>query len=460
MVSFVVVVAAGGVAVRGAAGPVADQKELLHGLGEAAGFGFGGGQLSGVGVGVEPAEPGGGLRAQVGCGQGAGDVGGDGSVAGKFGGFVAHPEQGAVGHDDVQVDVRRGRYDRGQFRPGVGRGREVVALGVPGRRGFVVGFGRGGVAGLLIRCVWLVIRGPVVWVRPADGGAALVAAGDGAAGQPVDQGVGHDLPAAPFVALTHDELGVGGQRRVRSDGDGGRQQRGQICHGVRRRPHAHPPIPRRLAGAVGDGGGVQLGGDLGGVAFQHPVTHRAQVRRQPLIREPTQVGVQAGGFPADQGGLPLGDPALFQRCAGVRQFGVQCGGQADVPTPAVLRIPPGQRDLPGHRPADHVRLQPPGLPFRGLRGSEPHGDGGLTTRYAALQRLERRQQIDALDIVGAVEGKLLDLQHPPGHHVSRLHAVDAVQRFDHLSILRLAPTFHKMFIEHVYYHFVPFRNSG
>jgi len=55
-----------------------------------------------------------------------------------------------------------------------------------------------------------------------------------------------------------------------------------------------------------------------------------------------------------------------------------------------------------------------------------------------------------LDIVGAAEGQLLDLQHPPGHHVSGLLAPDGAQRFDHLFILRPTNAYHNIFIKHMF----------
>ena len=66
VVVLVVVVAAGGVAEGGAAGPVPDEQELLHGGGEAAGCGSVAASCPVVGVGVEPAEHGGGLRVRGG----------------------------------------------------------------------------------------------------------------------------------------------------------------------------------------------------------------------------------------------------------------------------------------------------------------------------------------------------------------------------------------------------------
>ena len=161
-------------------------------VGEEPAFGVDGGELVGVGVGVEaPQEH---LGAGVG-GELSGQGGGQGSVAGDQGGFVVVVEQGPVGHD--QLDFDAGSIGGLAVVADAARDTHVVVLG---RRGWIVR-----VAGLV-----------------------TVALGeDPVAGQAEESGgvfVGHDLAAAApdGVAAGGDGVGVSAQAGVGGDpGRGG-----------------------------------------------------------------------------------------------------------------------------------------------------------------------------------------------------------------------------------------------
>ena len=205
-------------------------------------------------------------------------------------------------------------------------------------------------------------------------------------------------------------------------------------------PHRHPPVPGSFAGAVGDRGGVQFGGDPGGVPFQHPVTHHAQLRRQFLVRHPPQLRGPGRPFP----GRP-GWPAT-------RRSG-------RVPTPpgcaAVRCAGPRPTRRAGHRGAAH-----PGGPGRPARRSSGGSTSGFVPRArpsavcvaanptvtaacppAQTPFIDSRAAIRSIRAASSTHsaGQLQRSLHPPGHHVSGLRAADGVPGFDHLSILRPDP---------------------
>ena len=69
-------------------------------------------------------------------------------------------------------------------------------------------------------------------------------AGDpaGGAGGAFDQGIGHELPAAPRVPGGAEGVGVPGEGRVDGDARGHGQQGGQVAHGVGGRAEADVPL--------------------------------------------------------------------------------------------------------------------------------------------------------------------------------------------------------------------------
>lgn len=95
-----------------------------------------------------------------------------------------------------------------------------------------------------------------------------------AAGDPFDQGVGHDLAAGAPVAA-----GVcrSGQRRIHRHALGDWQQGGQIRHGVRCRPNGDRTVIFGVGRPVDDGLRVQPIGDRPGGRDHPRIAHPLQV---------------------------------------------------------------------------------------------------------------------------------------------------------------------------------------
>ncbi|KIC64447.1 hypothetical protein RM50_17895 [Pseudarthrobacter phenanthrenivorans] len=112
------------VAVRGPAGIVPDLEEAFQVGREEPGCGIHRHQLPGAGGGVEAPDP----QAQVVArcmteGQVPGGGCRDGAVAGEPGGFAVGLQEGAVGHDELDLHPGHAAGDaRGPFDEGVGRG--------------------------------------------------------------------------------------------------------------------------------------------------------------------------------------------------------------------------------------------------------------------------------------------------------------------------------------------------
>ena len=77
-------------------------------------------------------------------------------------------------------------------------------------------------------------------------------AGDpaGGAGGAFDQGVGHELAAAPGSPAVAEGVGVPGQRGVDGDALGDGEQGGEVAHGVRGRAEADMPLGGGVRGAL------------------------------------------------------------------------------------------------------------------------------------------------------------------------------------------------------------------
>ena len=149
-----------------------------------------------------------------------------------------------------------------------------------------------------------------------------------------------------------------------------RQQRTQPGHRVRRRPQAscagRPPRgaaarpPLRVERAARSWQAA--------TSSRSPIASiRGGVAGQRLVDELPVLQGEAGGLAGDQGGPPLGDPALPQRLAGAGELGPQRHGQGNVALTARVRLPPGQRDL---------RRDPAVAP----RGRHAAARGGLALR--------------------------------------------------------------------------------
>ena len=114
--------------------------------------------------------------------------------------------------------------------------------------------------------------------------------GGGLSGDPLDQGVGHDLAPAARVAGGGEPVGLPGQRGVGGDALGDRQEPAQPRHRVRRRPQRHRPVLGRALGAVHERLRVQPVGHRPGGRLHLPVTQPGQApgraRRRPPCGRP------------------------------------------------------------------------------------------------------------------------------------------------------------------------------
>ncbi|MDT5325007.1 MAG: hypothetical protein QOF25_2159, partial [Mycobacterium sp.] len=124
-------------------------------------------------------------------------------------------------------------------------------------------------------------------------------------GDPLDQGVGHDLATATPV-----EADVGGPPKCGVDRHAlrHRQQRRQVGHGVGCRPDGDRAFGFGTDGAVDDRLGVEPIGDRLGRRGHPGIAQTRQPRdvgTQLRVQDPSVFDVQAGGLAHDQRGPPL-----------------------------------------------------------------------------------------------------------------------------------------------------------
>ena len=312
----VVEVADGCVAVGGAAGVVPGLDDAAEPGREEPGAGVHGGEVAGAGGGVEPAQPDGQVpvagrvpavvpagrcghpfrlfirsgacihsrrarcRAVSGVGeQFPGPAGGDDAVAGEAGGFAVALEEGAVGHDELDLDAADpaggagGAFDQGvghELPAGPGVPGAAEGVGVPGEAGVHRDALRDGEQGGEVAHG---VRGRAEADVPFGGGVAGPL-GDGARIPAVGGGPGggDDAPVPGAV----ERPGVGGEFGV----DGGPVLRGQarrFLHQQGRPPFVELPGLQRREGV----------GHLGDEGFRQ-------------AQEPAALG---GGFAPGQGDL-------------------------------------------------------------------------------------------------------------------------------------------------------------
>ena len=182
-------------------------------------------------------------------------------------------------------------------------------------------------------------------------------AGADLAGDPLDEGVGHDL--APTTTVSGGDELIGHPAQGRPDRDPLRdgQQRGELRHGV----GAGRSETRRSASArarIDEGLRVEAGDQLLGLGDQPsvaPSVERVPSGRVGLREEGVDQGavlpVQARGLAGDQGRAPLGQVAGLHRRQGVRQLAAQRAGQAEQTAAASRGLTSGERDLGCHAAA-------------------------------------------------------------------------------------------------------------
>ena len=143
----------------------------------------------------------------------------------------------------------------------------------------------------------------------------------GLSGDPLDQGVGHDLPAAALVPAGAAGVGVRAERGIHRHALGHRQQRGQLRHRVRRRPQAHPALALGAAGAGGHRVRVEPVGDPAGLGLDLPVAPPGEPVTDLGVDRGPVLGGQAGGLAGDQHRPPLRRRTARQGREGARQLG-------------------------------------------------------------------------------------------------------------------------------------------
>jgi hypothetical protein len=154
----------------------------------------------------------------------------------------------------------------------------------------------------------------------------------------VDQGVGHDLAAAAWVA--GGGRGVGGLSQRGEDGDpvGDREQRRELTHDVGGGAEGDVAVGLGAGAAFDHGCRVEAVGDLLGCGVELPDPHLLEA-----VGVAGELGVdgqsvfegEAGGFAVDHGRGPFGDPAGPERGPGVGELGAQDLREAEVALPSV-----------------------------------------------------------------------------------------------------------------------------
>lgn len=100
------------------------------------------------------------------------------------------------------------------------------------------------------------------------------------------KGVRHELPAGSGIPGVADGVGVPGERGVDRDALGDGEQGGEIAHGVRRRAEADVPFRSGMARPLGDGARIVAVGGGPGCGDQGPVPgtiERPGVGRELLV---------------------------------------------------------------------------------------------------------------------------------------------------------------------------------
>ena len=228
------------------------------------------------------------------------------------------------------------------------------------------------------------------------------AVGAGLAGDPLDEGVGHDLAAGARVAGGSCLVGDPTEGRPDRHALGDREQRGQLRHRVRGRTQGDAALGLGAGVAVDDGLRVGLGDeppDLGGQPSVAPSVERVAAVRAPAGGPVVDLGPvgagEAGGLARDDRGPPFRQCAVVECGLGVRELGERVG-EAEQSAAACGGLAPCVGDQRGDV------TSPLGGGYAGLLvagadcGVELTGQASLQRRRAALLLLEDADRVDEL----------------------------------------------------------------
>ena len=219
----------------------------------------------------------------------------------------------------------------------------------------------------------------------------------GGAGGAFDQGVGHQLAAAPGVAAGAAGFGVPGQRGVHGHALRDGEQGGELAHGVRGRAEADVPVVFGVRGTGGDGAGVQPVGGGAGRAGDGPVPgagEGAGVGGEVFIDGGPVRGAQAGGLADQQGGAPFVELPALQRGQSVGHFGHERSRQAQEPAAFGGGFAPGQGDLRAGPGAELLGGDPGGGLLAALEQVEGHGETCLLGGQGGFQVFQFPDLVD------------------------------------------------------------------
>lgn len=136
-----------------------------------------------------------------------------------------------------------------------------------------------------------------------------VSVGGYLSGEAFGDGVGHDLPAGPFIPRRFQGVGVPDQGGVAGDAVFDGEQGAEPGHGVRCWTQADVPVGPCLAGAFGRPVRICGVGELAGQTGRGLRRQLVDVLGGQLpVDGPPGVGVEVGGFGGDQLRHMLTDP--------------------------------------------------------------------------------------------------------------------------------------------------------
>jgi hypothetical protein len=219
----------------------------------------------------------------------------------------------------------------------------------------------------------------------------------GGPGDPLDEGVGHELPAGAGVPGGAEGPGVPGQGGVDGDALPGREQCGQVRHGLRCRAEADVPVGGGMGGPIRDRARVHPvrgGAGRGGDGPVPGAGERAGVRGKLGVHCVPARGGQARGFAHQERGTPFIQVPGGQRGQGAWHLRHQGLRQAQQPAAAGRGLPPRQGDLR----RDALSQLRGGHPRGGLgpafQGIEGHRDPGRQRGRGGLHILQLPELAD------------------------------------------------------------------
>ena len=206
-----------------------------------------------------------------------------------------------------------------------------------------------------------------------------------------------------MVARAHDGGRVPGEAGERRDGLLEGQQRTQVGHararGSRRRAHAHPPLRRGPLPTLHRAGLIQPQCVSTGLASEATDPRLTEPVRHELVHPAALLGLEPDALPRLDRRVLLRDQAAGEGRQRVRHLVDESTVHAHVPTAAVGRLPPGERDLR----AQPTAAVPPGdapLPLGcGAQRVETGRERRLGSGGGGLELLERANGLEAGGLV-------------------------------------------------------------